>query len=403
MAPRAAKPQITLFGQAITPYTVKVVRALQLERLRAAEAVGAHGARGPRDGGARVRWAPLALLLLALAGCDRIEAWLVERAAARALAGDRDDLLEDGNLHVILCGTGSPLADAGRAGPCTAILGAGHFVLVDAGPGSQRALGLLRLPRARLEAILVTHFHSDHIGEIGEARLQSWVAGRRAPLVIHGPPGVEEVVAGFERAYAPDTRYRIAHHGAEAMPPDAGRALARPVELPGPEEEALVFEADGLRILAFAVDHAPVGPAYGYRIELGGRSVVLSGDTKKSANLVRHARGADLLVHEALAARMLEPVTGYARRQGLTRWAKLTSDVVTYHTTPVEAAEVAREAGVRVLALTHVVPPLPNALARRMFLRGVAEAWDGEVVLGSDGLHFTLAPGTSAVGMGHLD
>jgi ribonuclease Z len=353
-----------------------------------------------------VRTARLALLLvplLALLGCDRLRAWLVERAAARALGGARDDLLGDGNLHVILCGTGSPIADAERAGPCTAILGAGHFVLVDAGPGSQRTLGLLGLPRARLEAVLVTHLHSDHVGELGEARLQSWVAGRSAPLLVYGPPGVEDVVAGFERAYAADTRYRVAHHGAEAMPPEGGRALARPVEPPGPDEAALVFDADGLRISAFAVDHAPVEPAYGYRIELGGRSVVLSGDTKKSANLARHARGADLLVHEALAAHLIGPVTQYARRRGLERWAKLTADVVDYHTTPVEAAELAREAGVRVLVLTHVVPPLANVIARRAFLRGVASAWDGEVVLGSDGLHLTLAPGTPEIHMEVLE
>jgi ribonuclease Z len=353
-----------------------------------------------------VRTTPLALLLvalLALPGCDRVQTWLVERAAARALAGARDDLLDDGSLHVVLCGTGSPIADPERAGPCTAILGAGHFVLVDAGPGSQRTLGLLGLPRARLEAVLVTHLHSDHVGELGEARLQSWIAGRSAPLVVHGPPGVEEVVAGFERVYAADTRYRVAHHGAEAMPPEGARALARVVELPRPDEAALVFEADGLRILAFAVDHAPIEPAYGYRIELGGRAVVLSGDTKPSANLVRHARGADLLVHEALGAHLLAPVTDYARRQGLARWAKLTADVVDYHTTPVQAAGVAREAGVRVLALSHVVPPLVNPVARRAFLRGVADAWEGEVVLGSDGLHFSLAPGTPEVRVEELE
>jgi ribonuclease Z len=353
-----------------------------------------------------VRTTPLALLLvalLALPGCDRVQTWLVERAAARALTGARDDLLGDGNLHVILCGTGSPIADPERAGPCTAILGAGHFVVVDAGPGSQRTLGLLGLPRARLEAVLVTHLHSDHVGELGEARLQSWIAGRRAPLAVYGPPGVEEVVAGFEHVYAADTRYRVAHHGAEAMPPEGARALARVVELPAPDEAAVVFEADGLRISAFAVDHAPVEPAYGYRIELGGRSVVLSGDTKQSANLVRHARGADLLVHEALGAHLIGPVTDYARRQGLERWAKLTADVIDYHTTPVQAAEVAREAGVRVLVLTHVVPPLANVIARRAFLRGVAAAWDGEVVLGSDGLHFSLAPGSPEVRMETLE
>ncbi len=344
-----------------------------------------------------------ALAVLELAGCEWIETRVVERAAERALAGDRTDLLEDGNLHVILCGTGSPLADAARAGPCTAVLAAGHFVLLDVGPGSWRQLALWRLPRAELEAVLLTHFHSDHVGELGEARLQSWVAGRRAPLAVYGPPGVEEVVEGFARAYALDTRYRIAHHGAEAMPPEAGRAVARVVELAGPEEAALVFEADGLRITAFAVDHAPAEPAYGYRIEHGGRAAVVSGDTRRSSNLVRHARGADLLVHEALAARMLEPVTKYARRRGLERWGKLTSDVVGYHTTPLEAAGIAREARVRMLALTHVVPPLPNLLARRMFLADLGSAWDGEVVLGEDGTHFTLPPGASSITVDAVD
>jgi ribonuclease Z len=303
-------------------------------------------------------------------------------------------------LHVVLCGTGSPLADPERAGPCTAVLAGGHFVLVDVGPGSLREVALERLPRARLEAVLLTHFHSDHIGEIGEAALQSWVAGRSVPLVVYGPPGVEQVVNGFRQAYAFDTRYRIAHHGAEAMPPAAGVTEAKAIMLSEPDAMAVVFDADGLRVTAFAVDHAPASPAYGYRFEYKGRSVVVSGDTRKSANLIRYAQGSDLLVHEALAANMIEPVTEYARAQGLSRWAKLTADIVTYHTTPEQAAEVAKEAKVRMLALTHIVPPLPNFIARRMFLHGVSSAWEGRVELGRDGMHFTLSPGVTDI---HVD
>src|SRR6185295_9758423 len=104
---------------------------------------------------------------------------------------------------------------ADRAGPCTAVLAGGHFVLVDVGPGSWRQVALQRLPRARLDSVLLTHFHSDHIGELGEAVMQSWVSGRRLPLNVFGPPGVEQVVDGFRTAYAFDTQYRVAHHGAE--------------------------------------------------------------------------------------------------------------------------------------------------------------------------------------------
>ncbi len=347
--------------------------------------------------GRRARLLVLIALLTVAAGCDRIESRIIERMAGRALTGDRVDLLDDGNLHVVLCGTGSPLADPERAGPCTAVLAGGHFVLVDVGSGSWRQVALERLPRARLEAVLLTHFHSDHIGELGEVTMQSWVAGRTKPLVVYGPPGITQVVDGFRQAYAFDTQYRIAHHGTEAMPPEAGTAVARPVDLPAPEADAVVFEADGLRVTAFAADHAPATPAYGYRFDYRGRSVVISGDTRKNPNLIQHAQGVDLLVHEALAARMIAPVTQYAREHGLTRWAKLTSDVVTYHSTPVEAAEVAKAANARMLAFTHVVPPLPNFLARRMFLRGVSDAWDGKVELGHDGMHFTLSPGTASI------
>lgn len=351
----------------------------------------------------RERFSAAILLLAGLCtACDKIESRLIERAAARGLAGDHTELLDDGKLHVVLCGTGSPIADPDRASACTAVLAGGHFVVVDIGPGATRELALLHLPRARLDAVLLTHFHSDHIGELGEVTLQTWVAGRTQPLIVYGPPGVEQVVDGFRQAYAFDTGYRIAHHGTAAMPPAGGRALARTVELPGPHDTAVVLDADGLRVTAFAVDHAPVAPAYGYRFDYKGRSVVISGDTKKSANLVDRAQNVDLLVHEALAARMIEPVTAYARAHGLARWAKLTADVVTYHTTPVEAAEVAKAAHARVLALTHIVPPLPNFLARRLFLRGVSAAWDGRVLLGTDGMHFTLPPGTTSVDVGAL-
>lgn len=342
----------------------------------------------------------LGLLMAAamlIAGCDSLQDRIIERVAARTLGADRNDLMDDGTLHVVLCGTGSPIADEQRAGPCTAILAGGHFFLIDVGPGAMRNVTLARLPRARLSGILLTHFHSDHIAEVGEAGVQTWIAGRKTALDVYGPPGVEAVVFGFTSAYGLDARYRVTHHGEEAMPPEGARLSAKPVELPAADATAVVVDANGLRIVAFAVDHDPVKPAYGYRIDYKGRSVVVSGDTRKSANLQRHAEGADLLLHEGISDRILKRVSAYAASQGMTRWAKLTSDVMNYHTTAIEAAEIASAAHVRVLGFTHVVPPLANFVARRMFLRGVSDVFEREVVIGTDGMHFALAPEAQSV------
>lgn len=345
-------------------------------------------------------FAVVALIAVGLAGCDRVQSFLVERAASRGLAGDRNELLDDGNLHVVLCGTGSPVADADRAGPCTAVLAAGHFFLVDVGPGSVRNVALYRLPRARLQGILLTHFHSDHIGELGEATVQSWISGRTAPLPVYGPPGVQQVVDGFRQAYALDTGYRVTHHGVEAMPPTGAQTEAITVNLPGPTGETPVFEGDGLRVTAFAVDHAPVGPAYGYRFDFRGRSVVISGDTKKSDNLIQHAKDADILISEGLATNIIGRVSEYARMHDMTRWAKLTSDIMGYHTTPVQGAEEAKAANVRMLVFTHIVPPLQNFVARRMFLSGVSDVFGGRVEIGKDGMELSLPPNSTSIEVG---
>jgi ribonuclease Z len=232
--------------------------------------------------------------------------------------------------------------------------------------------------------------------------MQSWALGRPVPLRVYGPPGIEAVVAGFEAAYAPDTGYRVAHHGALLMPPGARPLQARALEVPA-EGTTVVFEDGPLRVQAFAVDHAPVSPAYGYRVDFEGRSVVVSGDTRPSENLVAAARGADLLVHEALAAHLIGAAERAASAAGLARRARIAHDIPGYHTTPVQAAEIAAKAGVRMLVLTHLVPPPDNALLRRLFAQGVADAWDGQIVLGEDGMHFSLPPGSQEIALEELD
>ncbi|MGH7857069.1 MAG: MBL fold metallo-hydrolase, partial [Candidatus Binatia bacterium] len=306
-------------------------------------------------------------------------------------------------IHVILCGTAAPLPDPTRSGPCTAIVTKTKLLVVDAGSGAARTLLWLGVRVGDVDSVLLTHYHSDHIDGLGELLLQRWAGGaRREPLPVYGPPGVERVVAGLNEAYALDEVYRVAHHGPEIVPPSGRGGEARPFAAPERGEDVVLLEEEGLRVGAFAVDHDPVHPAVGYRFDYGGRSVVISGDTAKSANLTRVAKQADVLVHEGLAPHLVALVTDAARAAGRTNVEKITRDILSYHASPVEAAEVARDAEVRMLVFTHVIPPLPIAAMESLFLKGVSEVWRGPVVVGRDGMTFTLPAGGAAIERGTL-
>jgi ribonuclease Z len=302
------------------------------------------------------------------------------------------ELLADGQLHVVLCGTGSPLPDPNRVEACTAIIAGGEFVLVDTGSGSWRKTVANNLPSQSLSAILLTHFHSDHIGDLGEALVQSWVAGRNHVINVYGPPGVEQVVAGFAQAYALDTGYRVQHHSEEWMPRAGSGAVAQTVKLKSNDTAALVFERNGLKVTAFKVEHDPATPAYGYRFEYRGRVVVISGDTARSDNLAKHAAGADLLIHDVIAKNLLQLAASNFDQAGNRRRAKLSRDIVTYHASPMEAAEIAATAKVETLVFTHMVPPPNSPQIEQAFLRGLSDVFKGKVILGTDGMRFDLAP-----------
>ena len=154
---------------------------------------------------------------------------LVDRAAERQMNSTDLGLLEDDALNVFLCGTGSPLPDPTRAAACTIVVAGGKLYVVDVGPGSQEVTQLAGIPTSALAGILLTHFHSDHIGELGEWAMQSWVAGRTGPLHVYGPEGIDQVVAGFRQAYRLDAEYRIAHHGLENLPRSATEWIAHAV------------------------------------------------------------------------------------------------------------------------------------------------------------------------------
>jgi ribonuclease Z len=342
--------------------------------------------------------AVLALLVVVGLRIPAVQDRLVRAVLDRAVATRPEYLFHDDALRVLFCGTASPLPSETRARACVAVFAAGSFWVVDTGPGSMNRLGLLRVDASRVGGVLLTHFHSDHIGDLGELNMQTWVQGRPAALDVYGPPGVERVVAGFADAYALDTQYRIAHHGADFLPEERSRMTPHPIS--GPADGAgptVVYEQDGLKITAFAVDHSPIRPAYGYRFDYGGRSVVVSGDTVKSASLIAAARGADVLIHEAQANHLVALIGEAAAGAGRDRVAKLMGDIPSYHTSPVQAAEAANEAGVQLLVMYHLTPPPPTWVVEQVFVRGVSDVRPSGWLLADDGMLLVLPVGSTEI------
>lgn len=319
-----------------------------------------------------------------------------ERAAKARAGRDVTKSLPDG-LHVGLCGTGSPLPSADRAGACTLVIAGKRLFVVDAGEGGARNMALMGIPSARLERLFLTHFHSDHIDGLGPMMLLRWTgSAARTPLPIHGPTGVEQLVAGFNMAYAADNGYRVAHHGAAIVPPEGGGAQAFPFTMPEDGAPLVVLDDGGVRVTAFTVDHDPVKPAIGYRFDYQGRSVVISGDTAKSDSVARIAKGADLLVHEALQPALVKALTAATEANGLPNTAKITRDILDYHASPEEAADTAKAAGVQHLVLTHIVPPYPSRFFEPAFLRDSRARFSGKLTVGRDGMLISLPAGSKS-------
>jgi len=303
-------------------------------------------------------------------------------------------------LRVILCGTSSPLPDADRAKPCTVVIAGANAWVVDTGPESWETLALLNFPAARIKGVFLTHFHSDHIGGLGEFRLQTLVAGRDFRLPVYGPQGVGDVVRGFNLAYASDDQHRFDHHGpgiialksAPLVASEFGQSFRRKTDA-----EEIVLEADGLKVTAFQVDHDPVTPAVGYRFDYLGRSVTISGDTAKSANLVENAKGSDVLIGESLVANLIGIGAQQASAGGNTRIAKILTDIVDYHATPVEMAEMANGAGVGLLVYTHFVPSGPASLSP-LYFAGVSAVREAtQWVAGYDMLRIDLPKNSTEI------
>jgi ribonuclease Z len=242
--------------------------------------------------------------------------------------------------RLTLLGTGFPRPDPARRGAAQVVEASGDLVLIDCGASATHRFAEAGLDPRRLRRIALTHLHSDHITGIPDLLWGGAVMGwwQRPPAVI-GPPGTRDFLERLIDAFHYDLKVR---------------GLARDRVLPEVTEvdEGWTDETDTFRINAFRVEHEPVDQAFGYRIDADGRATVISGDTRRSENLIRRARGADLLVHEVISRPGMEERIARAPDTAARERART---VLSYHTPADELGDIATRAGVRHLLLSHII------------------------------------------------
>jgi ribonuclease Z len=293
----------------------------------------------------------------------------------------------DDSLRIIVCGSSSPLPAAGRAQGCIAIITPEHFFVIDSGAGSTSNLQSANLPLNRLDGVLVTHFHSDHIAELYEVNLGSWVGGRPAPMKVYGPKGIKKVISGINQTYELDVQYRTEHHGEAFMP--AKLAVLQPVRLDAGEALTL----GSLKITSFSADHSPISPAVSYKIEYKDRKVVVTGDTNVTTTLAEQVKGVDLLLTDALSLPILNRMIAGATEAGRTRGAKILKDVQDYHASTEKLIEMIAASDVQMTGFYHMVPAPSNIVMEKIYKNDLPS----DVVLTEDGMWFTLPVGSDSI------
>jgi ribonuclease BN (tRNA processing enzyme) len=276
-----------------------------------------------------------------------------------------------GTSRLILLGTGGgPTPKPNRSAPANAIVVNGAVYVIDCGNGVARQMVLAGLPLNALKAVFVTHQHSDHNADYGNLLLLSWAANLTRHVDTYGPPPLKEMTRLFLRMNAYDITTRIADEG---RPPLKGLISVHEVSRGGP-----VMADANVKVTAALVDHGAVKPALAYRFDCPDRSIVFSGDTRPSPNLVALAKGADVLVHEVM---YLPAVDGMAA--GETNAKTLREHLLSAHTTAEEVGRVATQAGVKTLVLSHFVPGGPG-LSDETWAAAVRPHFAGRLVVGRD-------------------
>jgi ribonuclease Z len=285
-------------------------------------------------------------------------------------------------FEIVFLGTGSPLANPDRCGAGNVVVAGDTNVLVDCGWGAARRLVPSGVRPNLIDTALFTHMHTDHMTDVPDFLFQRWTYGAQTPLRVYGPEGTQEMIDGFLLALRRDIGFRIEHHG-DKLHPDGIRVEV--TEVPTAASPELFLEVGGVRFESFEVDHFPVVPAFGFRVTFDERVVVLSGDTSLCDSLAAAARGADMLVCEAINLPMMEQRVTALKAMKMTREAGLLGDVPSYHIATHQVAELARDAGVGEVVLTHVIPPITNDPAQvAAFMAGFSDIYTGPVHVAHD-------------------
>ena len=263
------------------------------------------------------------------------------------------------------------------------------------GNGSAVNLQQYQIPWSNVKGIFITHMHSDHMADLPDAHLASWIQGRKSPLKVYGPKGINLVTKGFELAYSADYQYRNEHHGDEILPLDIAGYEA--IEIAN--NEYIENDTAGMEILPFAVNHHPVNHAFGFKIAYKGRTLVISGDTINDGSVQKYSKDIDLLIHSAISLDIVERLRSVAP---IPQMDKIFLDIQDYHTPINQAGEIARDANVKHLLIYHAIPSPNNTIMEKVFyrpLKGIYKDFTASV----DGTRIILPIGTNEILIDEID
>jgi ribonuclease BN (tRNA processing enzyme) len=271
--------------------------------------------------------------------------------------------------RVVLLGTkGGPTPSPLRAPASVLIVAGGTPYLIDTPNGVARQIVKAGLTLDQLSQIFITHNHSDHVIDAGSLLVLAWGAGLNSPVMLHGPPPLREIVRNSLAASSFDIKARMREEGRVPLSPL--------VHVRESSRGGAVYEDSRVKVTSTLVDHYTVKPAFAYRFDTGSRSIVVSGDTTYRENLVRLARDADLLIHEAMYVPALDQLASEHA-------PSLREHLLRSHSTTEQVGMVAARAGVKKLVLSHLVPASPS-ITDAMWLEGVRKHFHGEAVVGRD-------------------